>query len=112
VGGRKQLEANQSSEQYLKTIQEDKAHNHEQGPTIESELIYAISELKNKNQQIDDWQGKGKACLLFGNYLKDSGGVPYFSWYRDNRQAHLYWSTPANRHDHGGSRSGVKIFSK
>jgi hypothetical protein len=112
VGDRKQLEANQSSEQYLKTIQIDKAHQHEQGPTIESELIYAITELKNKNQVIDDWRGKGKACRLFGNYLKDSGGVPSFYWFRDFRQAVLYWRYPGHRDDNNGSRSGVKIFSK
>jgi len=109
---RKQLEANQSSEQYLKTIQTDKSHQHEQGPTIESELIYAITELKNKNQTIDDWQGKGKACRLFGNLLKDSGRVPYFEWGRDNQRASLGWTYPANRFDVYGSRSGVKIFSK
>jgi len=112
IKSRKQLEANQSPEQYLQTIQTDKTHQHEQAPTIESELIYAISELKNKNQAIDDWQGKGKGCWLFGNYLKDSGGVPAFSWFRGARRAGLYWRYPGSRDGAYGSRSGVKIFSK
>jgi hypothetical protein len=115
IKARKQLEANQSSERYLKTIQEDKFHQNEQGPTIESELIYAISELKNKNQTIDDWQGKGKVCRLFGNYLPKEGGsgrVPGFDWCRDGRRADLFWDNPGDCRDDLGSRSGVKIFSK
>lgn len=112
IKGRKQLEAYQSSKQYLTTIQTDKPYQHEQGPTIESELIYAITQLKEKNQAIDDWRGKGKACWLFGNYLKDSDGVPCFDWYRDSQQAYLYWSYSGNHDERNGARSGVKIFSK
>lgn len=115
IKNRKQLEANQSPEQYLEAINTDKQYQHEQGPTIESELIYAITQLKEKNQVIDDWQGKGKVCWLFGNYLPEqesSSRVPSFFWYRGRRQAYLIWSYPDHRPGNYGARSGVKIFSK
>ena len=115
IKNRKQLEANKSPINYLKTTKEQPQYKHEQGPTMESELTYAITQLKEKNQVIDDWQGKGKACWLFGTYLPEqgsSGGVPDLYWYRDYQRARLYWYYPGDYNEHSGARSGVKIFSK
>jgi len=103
---------NQSPEQYLEATRQDKQYQNEQGSTIESELIYAITKLHTENQQIDDWNGKGKVCWLFGNLIKDSRRVPRFYWHRAGRQAGLLWGASDRRIDDRGARSGVKIFKK
>ena len=89
INGRKQLEANQTPNDYLKTIQTQDQYQNEQGLTLESWLIYAITQLQEKNQAIDDWQGQGKSCYLTGSYQKKFGHVPNAYWNRDVRQANL-----------------------
>jgi hypothetical protein len=69
VKGRKQLEANQSPEKYLKLLQEDPQYRNEQGQTPESALVTWLTYLQEKRIAIDDWQGQGKANWLVGNYL-------------------------------------------
>jgi len=91
INQRKQLEANQTPKQYLETLQTDPQYQHEQGLTPEDWLIYAISQLEEKNQVIDDWQGQGKICYNLGAYFPFSGAVPGGYWSRGHRQASLGW---------------------
>jgi len=104
-GGRKQLEANQSAEQYLESIQTKKEYKHESGCIPESEITYAITQLIQTNQMIDNYSGKGKACRLFGSCI--SGDVPYFFWGRDVRRAILDGGDSGTRYEDDGSRSAV-----
>lgn len=76
LGGRKQLEANQSSNKYLRLTQEDPQYQKEQGLTPESWLVKAITRLHLTNQQIDDYQGKGKICYLLGSFFIAESSVP------------------------------------
>ena len=94
IGNRKQLEADQTPIQYLKTIQTDPAYQHEQGATPELWLTKAITYLEGKNQQIDDWQGPGKTSYLTGAYFPSADRVPRADWYRDNRRAYLFRNNP------------------
>ena len=94
IGGRKQLEADQTPIQYLKTIQTDPAYQHEQGVTPELWLTKAITHSETTNQQIDDYQGPGKVSFLFGSYLPSTDDVPYAAWHRGNRRAYLYGVYP------------------
>ena len=108
IGGRKQLEANSSSIDYLNKMDEDE-YQLEEGLTPEMWLVYAITNLQEKSQQIDDWQGQGKLCYLFGSYFPASGYVLYAYWYRDYSRAVLGSGTPTNRDSNSGARSSVKI---
>ncbi len=109
IGGRKQLEANQTPNNYLNTIQTKKQYQNEQGLTLESWLIYALTQLQEKNQIIDDYQGQGKACYLTGSYQKKFGVVPNAVWDRNSQQAYLSRRVPSNRVGNDGCRSGVMI---
>ena len=106
INGRKQLEANQTPNDYLNTIQTQEQYQNEQGLTLESWLIYAITRLQEKNQVIDDYQGQGKICCLTGLYQKKSGHVLYANWSRGARRAYLYRIDPAARGGDVGCRSG------
>ena len=111
--GRKQLEASQSSEQYLKKMQEEPPYQGEQGLTPEAWLTYAISQLHQKNIQIDDYDesrgGKGKASFLIGSWFPTSEDVPRGVFSRGNRQACLYGNYPHNSYSNSSCRSSVKI---
>lgn len=108
IAGRKQLEAGQTSYDYLKTIQTQEQYQHEQGLTLESWIIYAITQLQEKNQVIE----KDKACYFIGSYQKksDPGGVLYAYWdsLRD-RQAHLSGHNPTFSHASNGCRFSVEF---
>ncbi len=104
---RKQLEANQTPIDYLNQLQTDPQYTHEQGLTLESWLIYAITQLQETNQQIDDWRSKGKACWLTGSYL--AGKVLRYYWSRDNRRADLYGDFPDFSYGDCGSRPVVML---
>jgi len=109
IKDRKQLEANKTPNDYLKAIQTQKQYQSEQGLTLESWLIYAITQLQEKNQAIDDYQGQGKACYLTGSYQKKFGSVPYAYWSRVDRQAELSGSYPGFPRGRDACRSGVMI---
>lgn len=103
LGGRKQLEANQTPVQYLKILQTDPVYQHEQGPTPELWLIKAITYLEQTNQQIDDYQGLDKASYLIGSYFSSYDYVPHGYWSRDLRLANLNGGKPGNHHFHYGA---------
>jgi len=106
---RKQLEANQTSINYLKTLQTKPEYQFEQGLTPESWLAYALTQLEETGQAIDDWQGQGKFSFLIDSYFPQSGGVPCASWSRDYRQAYLSGSDPGYRGENFGCRPSVMI---
>lgn len=109
LAGRKQLETNQTPNEYLKMILEDPQYQKEQGLTPESWLTYAISRLHQANQQIDDYQGKGKLCYLLGSYLPAGSGVPCGCFRRGDRRADLCGCGPDDHYLDSGFRSSVKI---
>ena len=91
VGGRKQLEANKTPEQYLKKMKEDEQYAGESGMTPEAELAYFMHYLQKNNQVIDDWEGSGKTNWNLGGYLKSAGGVCCSFWSRSVRRLRLRW---------------------
>jgi len=109
IGERKQLEANHTSIEYLKATQEDIQYQEEQGLTPEGWLTKAISRLHETNQQIDDYQGKGKLCYMFGSYFPAVSRVPRGYFNRHGRQAGLDRDDPDNRGSNCGACSSVKI---
>ena len=110
INGRKQLEANRAPIDYLQTMQADPIYQNEQGLTPEDYIAYAISQLEEKDQVIDDWQGNGKSCWMAGAYFPASGLVPYGRWFRYFRQAYLYGSDPGLRYSNFAVRSGVNVL--
>ena len=107
-GGRKQLEAGASSNDYLGKMN-DPMYQHEQGMTTEDWLILAITHLESTNEVIDDWQGKGKIARNFGQYFPASGYVPSARWGRDDRQANLNGGGAGARDGNRGARSAVRV---
>ena len=110
INGRKQLEANQAPRDYLKTMQTDAQYHDEDGLTPESYITYAISQLEEKDQVIDDWKGNGKACYMTGAYFLGSGRLPSGGWNRGDRQADLGRGVPGVPNSSGAVRSGVNVF--
>lgn len=109
IGGRKQIEANQTPKEYLEKIGKGE-YTEEHGLTPESWLMYAITQLQETNQVIDDWQGQGKLCFLTGAYFPSSGHVPYAYWRRDYSQARLGRAVPSSRDSSYGVRSSVEVI--
>jgi len=107
VSGRKQFEAEQTPKDYLKLFLTQDQYRGEAGQTPESALITQLTYLQKNQTVIDDWQGRGKANWLVGNRL--SGYVPWFSWYRGNRQAYLYRGNPDNRNSVNGFRPAARF---
>jgi hypothetical protein len=107
IGNRKKPEANKTPNDYLKLIQTDPQYKDESGLTIEDWLTYAITQLEEKNQVIDNWQGQGKACWNIGTY-HNSGAVSNADWSREVCHAGLLVGDP----DRGGSSSGFRSAVK
>lgn len=110
ISGRAQLEADQTPREYLAKLKTDPSYKNEQGLTPEDWLTYAISQLAEKNQAIDDYQGQGKISYNLGAYFPASGCVPYGYWYRDDRQAFLSRCGSGYRASNRGVRAGVSVF--
>ena len=112
IGGRKQFEANDTPNNYLKTLRDSKKDNPyqgEEGMTPEDQLMYAITHLEETDQVIDDYQGNGSISYQVGAYFPASGVVPSACWDRGNRRAVLGRYYPDNRYDCCGVRSAVRI---
>ncbi|MDP1722662.1 MAG: hypothetical protein Q8L37_05625, partial [Candidatus Gottesmanbacteria bacterium] len=76
VGGRARLEANKTPNEYLEAIGNGSAklttgnqYQGESGLTPEEWLMQAIATLEEKNQVIDDYQGKGSVAYNTGAYF-------------------------------------------
>jgi hypothetical protein len=109
VGGRPRIEANKTPKEYLEAIGTGEYQN-ESGMTPEEWLMQAITTLEEKNQVIDDWQGKGSIAYNTGAYFQATGYVPYACWDRGDRQAYLSRGAPAGRDDSVGARSAVRVL--
>ena len=109
IAGRTQLDANHSSREYLNTLQTNPNYQHEQGFTPESWLSYAMTELQQKDQQIDDWQGLGKACWNFGSYFPAGPSVSHCNFNRGGQRAGLGGRSPDYGNGYDSARSLVKI---
>ncbi|MFA6428507.1 MAG: hypothetical protein WCW02_03100 [Candidatus Buchananbacteria bacterium] len=109
LAGRKQPEANKSPNDYLKQLQTDPQYKGEQGLTLESWLVYALTHLTQTDQVIDDWQGSGKACCLLNSYFKSSS-VPDADFSRDSETVDLYQSTPGDPSSDDSVRFAVSIL--
>ena len=107
IAGRKQPEAGKSIIDYLKCLKEDSQYGGEEGFTPESALIHYLTALQEKQTIIDDFQGKGKANYLTGNFV--SGAVPYFWWYRFGHKSGLDGIVPGNRLQDNGCRFAVRF---
>lgn len=103
------LEANRTSREYLQTTQNNPNYESEEGLTPESWLAYATTYLHETDKQIDDYQGSGKLCFLFGSYFPADSYVPYGCWRRYSRQASLNGDDPGDRSSRYGARPSVKI---
>lgn len=109
VGNRAQLEANKTPSEYLKNFQTKPEYKNESGLTPEADIMYAITQLEETNQVINDYDGKGSVSYQVGAYFPPSGGVPRSYWSRDCRQAYLYRSIPTYRDADCGVRGGVRV---
>jgi hypothetical protein len=114
IGGRKQLEANSTPEEYLKALKSAEAekkdpYHGESGMMPEGQLAYAILHLEETDQVIDDWKGNGSVSYQAGAYFPSSGAVPYACWDRGDRRAYLGGYYPDDRDDGCGVRPAVRI---
>ena len=105
---RKRIEANKTPNEYLEAIGQDQYQN-ESGQTPEEWLIQALTLLEEKNQVLDDYQGKGSLAYLTGVYFK-SGNVPCAYWFRGHGRASLGRHDPADRYPFIGVRSAVRVL--
>jgi len=108
IGGRKQIENNKTSIDYLKLLQTQKSYQHEYGLTIEDWLTKAIQRLHEKNEVINIYE-EFNLSFLIGNVLSTHAFVPGGSWYRDNRRVYVYGDYSAYRGANGGALSAVRI---
>jgi hypothetical protein len=108
VGGRPRIEANKTPNEYLEAIGTGEYQN-ESGMTPEEWLMQAITTLEEKNQVIDDWQGKGSIAYNTGAYFQASGRVPYACWGRGARRGYLDRDDPTSRSGGVGARSAVRV---
>jgi hypothetical protein len=106
--GRPRIEAGKTPNEYLEVIGKGEYQN-ESGMTPEDWLIQAIAMLEEKNQVIDDWQGKGSIAYNTGAYFPVAGRVPGAYWGRPDRQARLSRYDPTRRVEVIGARSAVRV---
>ena len=108
IKDRPQLEANKTPIEYLNLLKTD-PYKGESGLTPEDWFTYAIMNLEEKNQVIDDWRNnKDSISYLLGSYFA-SGGVPRAFWRRFDKRADLYAWRPDNHDGDVGARPVVRI---
>ena len=83
MGGRRQLEAGLSPNDYLKKLLTDPTYAHESGQTPEDELTRLIRSLLKNGHVIHDYQNTIDSLnYLLAAWVPASEGVPSGSWYR------------------------------
>lgn len=107
VGGRKQLENNQTPRDYLKSLQPPSYQN-ESGWTYEDFLTDFLVNLEQNNQVTHEW-AKNSALWMVGTYLPASASVPNGYWNRGNGRLDVYASVPDARLETWGGRSTVRL---
>ncbi len=106
---RKQLETNQSSNQYLQTLLTKPEYAKEQGMTLEDWITLALTYLEEHKQMIDDYYGKGSTCSLVGSYNFALDGMAGARWDRGDRRASLDRNGPGRQNPSVGFRPAVEI---
>ena len=87
-GGRQQLEAGQSPNNYLSILQTNPLYTHERGLTPEDWLTLLTTNLNQYNRVINDWRsGTDKCSFLIGSYLPKYRLVPSADWGEGQAQA-------------------------
>lgn len=109
IGGRKQLEAGKSPNEYLNIQKTDPQYADEIYHTPESWLAYFISHLEETDKVVDDYQGGGSIRYLGGAYFESSGSVPSGYCRRDARRAYLDGYDPSGVIGYCGVGSAVRI---
>ena len=110
INGRKRLEANKTSNDYLKMLQTEKQYQNEQGRIPEEWITKFLTILEKYNQVIDDYQCNGKASFQLGAYFLSSGDVPHCHWNRADRQAYLYRDDPRRQNGNNGAGSSARVL--
>jgi hypothetical protein len=110
IGGRKRLEANKSSNDYLKMLQNKEEYKNEQGQVPEEWIAKFLTTLEKHNQVIDNYEGNGKASFQLGAYFPFSGNVPGACWFRDSQRAGLYGDFPGRQSGADGARSSARVL--
>ncbi len=87
VGGRKQIEAPKRPAEYLALLRENPSYEGEQAINIETWICYAMKQLEEKHQVIDDMGDLKVAagtsstpCMLLGSIMKDTLKIPAADW--------------------------------
>jgi hypothetical protein len=110
INGRKRLEANKTSNDYLKMLQTEKQYQNEQGQIPEEWISKFLTTLEKYDQVIDDYNGNGKASFQVGAYFLSSDDVPYCYWDRDNRRARLSRNFPRFQFGYSGARFSARVL--
>src|SRR3989344_6905870 len=117
--GRKRIENNKTSIEYLNLINQDSQYKDESYLTIEDWLTQFITHLEQTDQASNDWNDNNAAWLP-GNYLPptleerrqnpgSSGKLPDGAWRRGAREARVGWGDPVIRRSGWGARPSVRI---
>ena len=108
VGGRQRIEAGKTGSEYFYMLGRGQ-YTHEFGRTYEAWYTRLLSQLNEKNEVTDDWQGKGSTSWLTENYMPASDHVGLAAWYRDNRRAEVGGSYPRHLNGECGLSSAVEF---
>ena len=125
--GRKRIENNKTSIEYLSLINPSTGSGQGQDPQYQGEsyliiedwLTQFITNLEQTNQVLNDWDDNN-ATWLPGNYLPPTlqerqqnpgslGELPLGGWNRDGREAMVGWDYPDRRASRWGVRSSVRV---
>lgn len=107
VGGRKQLENNQTPLDYLKNFQTSQ-YQGESGWTYEDFLTDFLVNLEQTNQVSHEWS-ESSALWMVGAYLPGSADVPAGYWTRGFGQLNVDADVPDARSEYWGVRSTVRL---
>ncbi len=109
INGRKQLEANLPSDEYLKILQNDPQYRGETGLTLELWFMRAMTSLRERCEVIDDFRGRGSMNHLVGTYSPELGRVPLACWNNDSMQVRVGEGKPGHFMLDCGASSAVLI---
>jgi hypothetical protein len=111
IGGRKQLETNQTPIEYRKLLAEDPQYQGESGLTIEEWITLFLTTLDEEHEVIDDYQGGGSISWNLGTWFPRSGFVSYAGWDRGYRQSFVLRVDAGDRGPRDGVRPAVRVPS-
>jgi hypothetical protein len=107
-GGRERVRSGLSPKEYLELLKNE-MYQYESGITPETDIIYAITHLKETGEIINDFQGNGKASYQLASYFKSSRFVPQSYFNRDVLRFGLNRDNPMNGDTYFAFRSGVRL---